>query len=513
MQKRGALFLTYYLPTAVFVIACMAVYFFLEKTPVFPVDDAYITLHNAMVLHLGHDPNYAGISALSGTTSPIHLAVVSLLMMFLHPLWALDLAAWLGTLIYALGIVRLAQSHKMSPFPAFLMVLVGLFAAKTPHQLMNGLETGWAMAGITWTLAICSEKGRPAALTTSALAGTLPFLRPELAVLSFLILPLPAWRLWRTTGQWRPSVALLRDCLLAALMASSPWLIWQLAATSSIVPTTVAAKRYWFAESGLPGETKWLWVTGAVTTFLIACGPIALAAISLPFTLIGRAGLAFIMTLLAMFYCVFPGALGHYEGRYLYVFIPVILFGAASGSELLSRWPSPKKWTSPNFFVLLFLLVSVFQAARFVPATWKEHRDAQRFTQSELGGVADWCNENLPQGSRLLIHDAGYISYATHFQLIDMVGLKTPANIEFHKAMTYPSHGKLRDEAISKVELLGNADFLVVLDGWDNIFDITSGLRKNGWLLDPLRMNGAYHVYRIHPDAAFMRKPESTRVY
>ena len=49
-------------------------------SPVFPVNDAYITLHNAQVLHWGHDPNYPGTPALAGATSAVHLALVVLLI-------------------------------------------------------------------------------------------------------------------------------------------------------------------------------------------------------------------------------------------------------------------------------------------------------------------------------------------------------------------------------------------------------------------------------------------------
>ena len=76
--------------------------------PVFPLDDAYITLHNAMVLSTGTDINYPEISALTGATSPIHLALVSFLLLFLPPLWALQVAVWIGVFLFALGTFRLA---------------------------------------------------------------------------------------------------------------------------------------------------------------------------------------------------------------------------------------------------------------------------------------------------------------------------------------------------------------------------------------------------------------------
>src|SRR3982074_3352560 len=72
--------LSYYLPAALLVLAALAIRLLIGGAPVFPVDDAYITAHNAQVLHWGQDPNFADSPALAGATSPFHLALVALLM-------------------------------------------------------------------------------------------------------------------------------------------------------------------------------------------------------------------------------------------------------------------------------------------------------------------------------------------------------------------------------------------------------------------------------------------------
>lgn len=504
-----------YLPAALVVLAAMLFHLVTERTPVFPVDDAYITLHNAQVLHLGHDPNYAGVPALAGATSPFHLALVSALLFVLQPLWALDIAAWLGVFAFALGIARLCRSQSVPPGPAFLLVVAGLLAARTPHQLMNGLETGWALAGIAWALAFASEEGPAAALALAAVCGTLPFLRPELAALSALLLPLPAWRARRSSRNpapalqavgfapaARPAIAhskpslpaalsVLGKCALVAALAASPWMLWQLAATGSIVPATIAAKRYYFAEANLSKEIKWIFVEGSLVALLRACGPLCVAALALPFTRIGRIALTFTAILLAAYYCQFPGALTHAQSRYLYIVLPFLIFGAASAFRLLARWPAPCRWMT------LFAAVAACQAALLAPFTWREHQAEQAKTRYELAGVAAWCDKNLPPESRLLIHDAGYISYATRFQMEDLVGLKTPSNITFHRDLTYPTNGAQRATAIHAAALRARADYIIVLDLWDGIFKITDGLRHYGWRLDPVRTEGIYRVYRL----------------
>ena len=46
------------------------------------------------------------------------------------------------------------------------------------------------------------------------------------------------------------------------------------------------------------------------------------------------------------------------------------------------------------------------------------------YTHREFAGMADWVNENLSPNARSGIDDAGYIAFATPFQLIDLVGLE-----------------------------------------------------------------------------------------
>ena len=141
----------------------------------------------------------------------------------------------------------------------------------------------------------------------------------------------------------------------------------------------------------------------------------------------------------------------------------------------------------------------------------------------EYADVASFCNEHLPPGSRILIHDAGYLSYATKFPLTDMVGLKTPSSVEFHKDLTYPSNGKDRVVAISKIAASSHANYMIVIGSWEIMFHISDGLRSKGWSVEPVRVpNGLnplrlsatdgfdhYTIYRIsHSDAS---SPERKR--
>ena len=169
------------------VLVAFNVHYFFYGTPlVFPTDDAYITLHNAVVLVSGKpDPNFVGTAALCGSTSLFHVALTALLCLVMPPLTALNLTLWLGIGLYGLGLLRLARVHDAAPWQAILLLLAGLFAAQTPFQMLNGLETGLTLAGVIWSLVFASSEKPTRGLP--ALCGLLPLLRPELVVLSVLL--------------------------------------------------------------------------------------------------------------------------------------------------------------------------------------------------------------------------------------------------------------------------------------------------------------------------------------
>ena len=452
--------------------------------PLFPVDDAYITLHNAEALLEGGDADFPGASPLTGATSLVHLALTALLSLPAGAVTGLYLAMWAGALIYATGIVRLAFAWGATPLQAGLLLALGLVLARVPHQLLNGLETGLALGVATWALALASEPGRERAL--AALCGLMPFVRPELGALALGLLALRAWPLLAARR--------LRDLGIMALFAAAgaaPWLLWSLIATGSALPSTAGAKVAWFAERNLPLDTKELWFTREVRAFAQTIGTAALAGFAVLFFPLGRVVLGFAVVLLAFYYRDFPGALGHYEQRYLYVLLPGLLLAFA--------WAFARRgWVARVALVLA--LGGLVHAALGAPGRWDRYLETREFTRTELAGLAEWANANLPSDSKVLVHDAGYIAYATQFALADLVGLKTPRVVRIHEELVLPSAGGRRPEAINLVAMQERPQYLIVLDGWDGIFRITDSLRGHGWGVEPLR-SGEYAVYALAPPA------------
>ena len=474
---------TYAFATALVVVLAVAHRIGLGP-PIFPVDDAYITLHNAEALLAGGDPDFPGASPSTGATSLVHLALTALLSLPAGATTGLYLAMWFGILLYATGILRLAFAWGARPFQALLLLSLGLLLGRLPHQLLNGLETGLALGVAIWALALASEPGRERLL--AAVCGLMPFVRPELGALGLGLLGLKAWPLAKAKS-WLD----LGVMAVYAGAGAAPWLLWSLIATSAALPSTASAKVAWFAERNLPLDTKAVWFTGEVGAFAQTIGTAALAGFAILFFPLGRVVLGFAVVLLAFYYRDFPGALGHYEQRYLYVLLPGLLLAFA--------WAFSRSRIAARVAVAL-AVIGLLHAAVAAPGRWDRYLQASDFTRNDLAGVADWANANIPRGSKVLVHDAGYIAYATHFELADLVGLKTTRVVPIHEELTLPSAGGRRPEAIRRVASQERPEYLVVLKRWDEIFRITDSLRAGGWGVEPLRA-GEYSVYELTPPA------------
>lgn len=462
---------------------------------VFPVDDAYITAHNADVIASGSDTNF-GVSGLTGATSPFHTLLTALFAVVLPGATALYVVMWLGALAYVLGVVRLAFVFGASLAQAALLALVAALVAEVPHQLMNGLETGWVLAGIVWTLAFASG-GLARGRVTAALCGLLPALRPELAAVSGLILGVQALRRWRSRTS--PGAALRAIAIDAAVAAAvlAPFVIALWIATGSPVPGTIHAKRQFFAESCLPAEIRRSWVVHSLREMIGLLGVLAAAAILLLLTGLGRAGVLFIIILILAYYLQFPGALAHYDHRYLYPVVPFLVYGVAS---CLRDARQAVRWINSSILIATAVL-----ATAMAPAAWRRHTSHIEFTVNELDVVAAWARDHLPASAPILIHDAGYIAYATDLRLVDMVGLKTPASASAHARWTLPSCGRKRHQAIHDIALASNAKYLIVLNEWDRLFGLVPSLAHHGWkgrLVRPVPGRKGYVIYEITPPQA-----------
>jgi hypothetical protein len=464
--------------------------FSLNPELVFPFDDSYITLHNVRTLLSGADSNFPLSPALSGATSALHLLLVAAFSLALPSIEAGSFAVgWLTFAGYLALLLLLARERGLTPVKSLALVLLAAIIGKTTYQMLNGLETGTAMMAVVASVYSLEFRTMRSRFISGILLGLLPAIRPELAVLSLLLV---ASTLLDAFNRRDEAVAQSKAGIIALLsggfLGLAPWIVWYYMSTGDPIPLTISAKTAFFSEACAPAAEKSRYVLNAAANFIGEIG----IAVALVAGLLSRrrswAIAAFIVIFLAAYYLRFPGALGHYWYRYWYPLIPAIFFGAM---EMMS---ARRRYIRLSAYALITISL-LFSLAKLPDNMAQTFRDREATTRDH-GSLASWINQNLSGDDRLLVHDVGHISWNTDLPLVDLVGLKTPESIQFHKEITYPSCGKQRALAISKIGIKFSATHLVVLDGWDKIFGITSGLREEGWGLQKIR-SGRYSVYHL----------------
>jgi hypothetical protein len=198
----------------------------------------------------------------------------------------------------------------------------------------------------------------------------------------------------------------------------------------------------------------------------------------------------FVLALLVALYLTFPGGAGQSFSRYDFVLLPVVL-------ALLTQ--AARSDLRPASIAAAVCLVSLVGA----PGAWATYRAESAFVRTGAADTAAWAQKNIPRGSAVLIHDAGYIAYATNLHLVDMVGLKTADSVPYHKALTAVSKGALRGKAISEIARRFNASYAIVVDDQPHYWvRIVSGLRQQGWDVKAEHATApdrSYIVYKLTP--------------
>jgi len=211
--------------------------------PEFLYDDAYITLASARAVWHGGDPHFPHAGVVDGITSPVHFSLVTVLVALLPAEWALLASCLIGAAAYAAGLWMLGHHENLSRLESAALVIAGCGAGMISQHLVNGLETSWALAGVTWLL-VCARRGW--AVGIGVCCGTLPFIRPELGILAVAV---TAHRIHQARRIESPLVA-------GGVVAAIPWLALMLWTTGGLVPTSLMVKRDWYAETR--ADRTWL---------------------------------------------------------------------------------------------------------------------------------------------------------------------------------------------------------------------------------------------------------------
>ena len=446
--------------------------------PAFLYDDAYITLASAQAFLAGADPHYPQASPFDGVTSPFHAALVAVLLLLFPPLWALLISCLLGTLALIAGLIALSRTEGLGPVETGLLVILALGTGMSIQHHINGLETSWAMAALCWSLVFHRRR------LTSGVAlscGTLPFVRPELALWSFALL---GYEVWKTPRH-------LARLGILSLASALPWLVLMFTQTGGVLPTTLAAKRDWFAEDcwsvwrrlEVVGRGLLLWLVFSAGAVAGIAGLVRSAA--------GRLAMGVVGAILLTWSFSVPNVLYSYQRhRYYAPFIVWLVFG------LTQLRPRDRR-----------LAISVGALAALVTSSWVMRLEPGMIAGMERARAESVAALQKNGADRVLLHDAGYLAWADAAPtFIDMVGLKTPLAADLHHDWTAPSCGEQRSQAIGTIAEKTDARFLFVWDAWDGIYGVTDGLRSAGWMLDLRAAVGAGGELKLYD----LRQPGST---
>jgi hypothetical protein len=458
----------------------------LLPVPLFPLDDAYIAAHNAAALRSGHDPNFPGVSALSGSTSLVHLLLVSAAQTILPLAWASWSIAWLGILLLVTGVCRLIRLARVPWYLGALLLWLSLLAADAGYQVLNGIETGLAMAAIAWAFALRLERVERSPWLLPSLIGLLPLVRPELGLLSAL--------LWFERGlSVAPERRVRRLALDAALALALlvPGVLAYLLATGSPMPQTLSIKRAFFAPACAGPGFGLRWFTQRLAEFVARLNVTAFGLLLLCIPPVQWVAVGFAVGFLLACLIAFPEGTAHNQYRYLYPLLPLCVIGFVHA------------WTSASgqlrHAVTGLAVVAVIGAAFGVPRSIMLYLADLNLTESELQPVAEFVRQRVPAAEPVLVHDIGYISTVVPNPLVDVVGLKNPRATALHRMLTAKRcEADSRSAVVARLAMERNARYFVVFADWDETFGLTTGLQHLGWTLTPLREREViYQVYRL----------------
>jgi hypothetical protein len=390
----------------------------------FPIDDSYITLTAARNVAernlLAVNPD----APLCGVTSPLHATLTGLLGKLLGVEIAVRVIGLIGYLALAWGMVVWARQLGARFATALGIAFVIVLCGPLTFGALNGMETTPFAALLIWSFVFYEKsEERPRLLfAMGALAGLAILTRPEGW---FLAAALFATKLLRHRREPATIVKILGAGLVAGLVVS-PYLVANHALLGQWFPPTVSAKKHFFHEWCRPPILRGIAVC---LSWTLLFGPTLLIAPLLLF-----AGVwwrrVYPPLFLGIFYAAyaheFPGALGHYWGRYQHPLMPIVFIGLALGAARLhervkANGPAAAK-------VLGALLAAFFAATAAVGANVQDaaYRHALAMANGYLSAVSKWVRWHSAPGDTVGTVDIGFLYYFGERKVLDLVGLADP---------------------------------------------------------------------------------------
>jgi hypothetical protein len=398
----------------------------------FPLDDSWIHLQFARNLASGHGFAYNPDIPVAGSTAPLWTLLLAGLFKIggAYPAWAK-----LAGVAAALGAAWLARWLALVwTGDAVLGLTAGLataWSAPVVWGALSGMEVTLAALLVTATLA-AHASGRVA--VSAALAGLAALARPE----SVLLIPL----LW-LAGPLTSSRSAIVWGVPAAFL--TPWVVFNLRTAGTPLPATAAAK----IEGGLVGffsgareplATTLLWRPWQFERewiLWLASVNLLLPVLIVPglWVLWRRGGrFWFWPASILMIHPIGMALLAPYrgpafqEGRYSIQLLPLAVVVAVSAL-------APLVWAARVQLVWGRLACALLLAASLVPLAAGATRYAWAVQNIDAMQVSlgRWVVEQTPKNSRVALNDVGAIAYLGRRQVIDVMGLVTPAILPYRR--------------------------------------------------------------------------------
>lgn len=491
--------------TAVLLLLTTAAVFFIYALPLdgyeqsFPIDDSYITLSAARNLAYHNQFALNPDAPLAGITSPLHVALVGGLAKLLPLTTANRLIGLLAFLALTLGIFAWARQLGADFCTAAAAAAATALCGPMAFGALNGLETVPFTALLIWSCVTfeLAEKNKRYWYLTGVLVGLTILTRPEGWFFAAALYLTVFYRHIRR-DKWTNFKALTPVIFsgLIALLVVAPYLLANFLIHGSLFPLTVTAKQHFFSDGCRPFPAKFM-VT--VFSFWLAVGPYL---VLLPFLFWSRTFLRRIYPWLfiVLFYFAytirFPGALGHYWGRYQHPLLPFLLVGSLLGAQAVyQKMRRTEKWLK-----ILF----VYGLAIFIFATagiggklqQKVYRGALENAQAFLMSITDWIQANSAPGDVVATHDVGALYYFGQRSVLDLVGLSDPEIAEMYANEPPLCQRDMRERRVALYKILKRRKPKIIYFSpkWDSSF---LGLTKTDQGRHMVRIWNLPHKYQL----------------
>ncbi len=427
----------------VFLVAhlAMALYFVLDRAPGtaaalagLPLDDAWIHLVYARSLAALHGFAYNPGQLETGSTSPLWA------LLLVPASWAARFfgisvvipAKLTGVLVGVWASLGAARLLRWLKFGLAAELTAGLAIAVDPalaFAQVSGMEVMLAAALALWALGdLAADPHRPYGLAAFS-AALAPLARPELALLTLLVLAVVEWRLHQARASIRARLLVLAPTV--ALVGG--WMLYCLLVSGYPLPSTFYAKfasrQDFFAHNLESIFTKvlpsWPWFARGAGLALWGIGVVVLFRRGLVAGLLAAFPVLLLCAVAASRLLAEP--LPFYWQRYLMPAYALLLVALALGAVTAAAWAwqaRQRAW-APAYAIGVAILVlgSIFDWPAAV------HRSADLFAWNcqnieELDvAMAKWLCDNVPADETLGATDAGAARYFSNHRIADLVGL------------------------------------------------------------------------------------------